>query len=1092
MSLKFYFSVFFSLSCLFFTSLAQDSTTARILSDQAKEFYVQDLFDSALISFEKAGMIYQSLNSWEGYIDVLNSQSIIQRRMGNYSRALDASHTAIQVALDHGVEGLPLGNAYYYLGAIYMRSENHEAALEAVEKGIAQIQADSRVSASDRSKFFILSGLIYKLTGDFEKAIRDYQEARKILETDPEISPAELALVYNNLGNVYKQKEDYEAAFRLQFKALDIYLQQYGEDHWQMVQSYINLANLYNHTGEYQTAIEYFEKARRNTLNTWGENSPHTASIYNNLGITYIKQQELLKAQEYLKKALEIHLSQGRQTHPSVARIYNNLGLVYRRTGDFLLSEQALIQSQEIYQENYGYLHPNIAQSFNNLGLTKTEMKQFPEAKINYEKAIQIWTQLYGPENPALSNAWNNLGLNAFDQKNYTEALGFFQKSLAIRQGTLPANHPLIMGNYHNISRCLVKMGNIEGGLAMVQQALATFDPDIDISNKYALPNISLASGDKVMLTQVLHQKAEILQNLYDRENKLTHLEETLHTLEVNCQLIDLIRTTYYSRESKSFFGAEAKKTYESAMRIAYLLFQKTQDQQYINRAFLIAEQSKSFILLSALYDSRAKKFAGIPDEILQKEAQLNQNLIHFEKLLFSAESEEELTDQEYIRRLKNRIFSYRQSRDSLIQEMEAHYPEYYRLKHTSSYASVEEIQQHLNPDRDIFISYFRGDSTLYGFKIEADHISMIDLNYQQSDSLLIEQFLQSTGTYFESQSPSDSLYQDQAEIWVKSAYQLYHRFLSRILENETGGKNLIIIPDGLLGYLPFEAMLTESVNAPNAFHSHPYLIRKHPVSYSFSASLWLEMRGKTDSWYRRHKILALGPSFPENTQFNHSARTHISPLYFNQSEAQIAGEIFDGKVLLGSDATLQNFLWLAPRYQILHLATHGSTNDEKIDYSFLAFSPTDDSLEENRIFVRDLYNLNLDAELAVLSACETGTGKLLKGEGIASLARGFSFAGVKSLVTSLWKVNDQKTAELMELFYLQLKPGKEKQIALQQAKLNYLSKNDDFHSHPYFWAGFIPVGNMSPITNQPFPWGWLVFILVIGMGMFWGLKKYY
>ncbi|MCB0617025.1 MAG: CHAT domain-containing protein, partial [Phaeodactylibacter sp.] len=170
-----------------------------------------------------------------------------------------------------------------------------------------------------------------------------------------------------------------------------------------------------------------------------------------------------------------------------------------------------------------------------------------------------------------------------------------------------------------------------------------------------------------------------------------------------------------------------------------------------------------------------------------------------------------------------------------------------------------------------------------------------------------------------------------------------------------------------------------------------------------------------------------------------------------------------------GNDATRERFLADAPHYSIIHLATHAKANDEEGEYSYLAFTEIPDSLQNELLYAKDLYSLRLQAEMVVLSACESGVGELRRGEGVISLARGFSYAGAKSLVTTLWRVSDRESAVLMQLFYRQLKEGKPKDEALRVAKLQFIDQNNGARAHPFFWGAFILSGDMAPIAvDQP------------------------
>ena len=164
--------------------------------------------------------------------------------------------------------------------------------------------------------------------------------------------------------------------------------------------------------------------------------------------------------------------------------------------------------------------------------------------------------------------------------------------------------------------------------------------------------------------------------------------------------------------------------------------------------------------------------------------------------------------------------------------------------------------------------------------------------------------------------------------------------------------------------------------------------------------------------------------------------------------------------------ATKETFEKIVGDYRIVHLATHGKANDKIGDYCFLAFTEQKDSLQNELLYVRDIYNLSLNADLVVLSACETGIGELKRGEGVISLARAFAYSGAKSLITTLWSVNDKSTMQIMEGFYRQLKKGASKDAALWKAKQVYLEKSKHEQAHPFFWSAFIPIGDMQAVKN--------------------------
>ncbi|MCB0641180.1 MAG: CHAT domain-containing protein, partial [Phaeodactylibacter sp.] len=332
-------------------------------------------------------------------------------------------------------------------------------------------------------------------------------------------------------------------------------------------------------------------------------------------------------------------------------------------------------------------------------------------------------------------------------------------------------------------------------------------------------------------------------------------------------------------------------------------------------------------------------------------------------------------------------------------------------------------------------------------------------------------------------------------QTYALAAHALHQQLLAPLGELP---KRLIFVPSGILGYVPFEVLLTEAPEDPLQFKQLPYLLRQHQVSYNFSAALWQEMKQNKATKARELHLLA--PSFSTTPQYASAAdyrRDNLGPLQFNTEEVSGIQSIIGGTIWMGTAATKAQFLAIAPQARLLHFATHAKLDDQDEDFSYLAFASTTDSLAAEKLYIRELYAQKIPAELVVLSACETGVGTIQEGEGIISLARGFAYAGAGSIVTSLWAVDDQSTARIMTNFYTYLNQGLSKDEALRQTKLDYLdAAGDQLEAHPFKWAPFIIIGNAdvidlsSGIQNLPL-WALLGGLLLLGgAGFLWFRKR--
>jgi len=219
-----------------------------------------------------------------------------------------------------------------------------------------------------------------------------------------------------------------------------------------------------------------------------------------------------------------------------------------------------------------------------------------------------------------------------------------------------------------------------------------------------------------------------------------------------------------------------------------------------------------------------------------------------------------------------------------------------------------------------------------------------------------------------------------------------------------------------------------------------------------------------------------------------------LCDLNWTKQEVNGIDNLLRGKVFLSDDASEANFKKYAPSSRIIHLATHTIINERQPIYSYLAFSPKDTLSEDGKLFAYELYNMELNTDLAILSACNTGGGKLVRGEGVMSLARGFRYAGCSSIAMSLWPVDDKSTSLIMTDFYAELVRGSSKDEALRTAKLNYLREAGEFKSAPYYWAGFVLIGNTSPVKlrTEQCHWHWIIpFIILVIISAFFFKKKF-
>ena len=346
-----------------------------------------------------------------------------------------------------------------------------------------------------------------------------------------------------------------------------------------------------------------------------------------------------------------------------------------------------------------------------------------------------------------------------------------------------------------------------------------------------------------------------------------------------------------------------------------------------------------------------------------------------------------------------------------------------------------------LEKDKAIMVEYFSGYHNTYSFTLQEYQITLRSFSNEAHTAVKIVQFID----YF---NDANAISNDVL------GYNHYSNIAYQLLQLPAGSKykNLFIIPDGVLNFLPFEALITKESATTNFAKMH-YLVNDYVIGYNSSATFYLE-----DHKPQKHDKNILGV-FPVFANSNYELR-------FSKKEFAAIKKNFEGTYFENANATFNNFKKNAANYSILHLSTHASSGDLETAAS-IKFS-------DQEVLYSQLYNMDINPDLVVLSACETGIGKLFKAEGAMSVARGFQFAGAKNLLFSLWRVNDYTTAAFMDKFYSNVLKGHPFMTANHQAKLDFLADATiaNAKKSPYYWAAFIYYGSSNtkvPATDYTY-----------------------
>ena len=958
-----------------------------------------------------------------------------------------------------------VGDSWHIIGAYLLRVSKWDEAIEANKSALNIRLSISPINHMDLLRSYNNLGQGYLEKGLYKFAIENFITAKKMLPNDDMAAHPSLPVINMNIANAYFLNSEYEKATNQYNVLLDFFLNKYGGIHPQLAVINNNLGAISLRTGNYQNSIYYFKKGLDIRNKIYSEENLDFAQSYSSLGIGYQYSGDKVKALEYYQHAISIYIKFLGENNTSVAQTYGNIGTVYTDINDHDKAIEYHNKALSIVMSISGENNEAIAGIYNNLGRNFELKNDLDLANEYMQKALNLNLSLLGENHFEVALSHSNLGIVFYKLKNYDQAEKHFNSALKIRLSLLGPKHSLVANCYHRLAMTRAEQNKMDEYYILKQMTLSAL-------NFTHIDTLKMVNS-MVDLIGFLNDFSLVEQNQFQKNNNYKHLynsitidRHALAALDYHCRNI--------STSTKTILAAQAAETCSAAITTNQLLHNHTDSLHYWHESFDYAERSKAYLLYEAMKDADALHIAGIPDNLLEKEYNLRIDIAYQDK-----KKQEELSSglgdtDSTVLASSSKLFDLNRQHEDLIQLFEAQYPEYYQAKYGLKTVGLIEVQQSLTPNQTM-LQYVVGDSSVFLFLVQKNHFEVQEIK----KNFPLEQWVDTLtrlGIYGYHTLPIAKRTPEIEAATVKNythvAQRLYEKLIAPVKSKLSS--EVIIIPDGALGYIPFETLLSKAPGRNGVFASYPFLLKEHQISYCYSATLWREMRAKQHRVSPKKSVLAFAPFFRGNVEALNARidttelfalRDSLNTLKASGDEVALIAKLWSGTPIYGAAASLDTFRQLVAQYRIVHLSTHGKADDRVGDYAYLALGASDDQKSFEKLYARDLYNLELNADLVVLSACETGIGKLRRGEGIVSLARAFAYAGAKSLVTSLWKVDDSKTKDLLVDFYQHLKSGKSKDAALQRAKLDFLNKNRSDGGeflHPFFWAGFIAIGDME------------------------------
>ena len=821
-----------------------------------------------------------------------------------------------------------------------------------------------------------------------------------------------------------------------------------------VIDCYTKSGILYQAKNNDSFAIESFSKANefRKTALSLSDSLFFQPVLFT--GASYYTLNNYDSALYFFKQAEQIANKYNKL--PEVERLYNKLGVLYYQTGNYRQSINYFNKSVSLLNPAGAGFTDFLVQYKTNLGSAYVKLKE-------YDKAMDIYEKLLPLKTASRPFVLHNIGNIYLEKGDYTKALQYLVPLEYNRQLKLVdmariyinldkkdsakfyldsalAENKKVNGLRKNITQGLtlkyygdweLSENNIPQAIKYYQRSIIQSDPDFFEEDVTKNPTQFNGLHASFSLFASLVAKAEAFYILFNKEKDTVKLAASLDAYKAAFNLAQYVERFLETDEARLFLKKNVEDAYAGAVETAINAYQVTSKKEYLQQAFIFGEASKATILQVNRQQLQIEQIPEIPKGLVHEERNIKAGIARLTLQAANADSAGLLQTQQAISNLEIKL--------SKVQEKLNDNPRYNQLRYNNEALSVKEIQNNFIEKDAALLSYYFAKSQLITFVITADNI---EYNKQTVDSSLTTKIIAARAA-LESNGNYDKV------TATENARQLFNQLIKPVYASLKNKKNLIIIPHNELQNIPFEIL--ENPATGNM------LLNDFAVSYNYAASFLT----KKEKFKNKQQVLAFAPF----TGYTDS----IELRQLTASKAEV--ESLTGKILMDTSATKSNFIKYAEQYGIIHLATHANANDSNPVQSFIAFYPQKNSdVMESRLYEPEIYNLNLSkSSLVILSACETGKGRLISGEGVMSLSRAFSYAGCPSVITSLWKAEDNATAFIMKQLHKYLQQGLSKDEALQKAKLAYL-KSDQVEARfktPDFWANLILVGDTSGIYKS-------------------------
>ena len=872
-----------------------------------------------------------------------------------------------------------------------------------------------------------------------------------------------------------KAYDAFDLSLRYRIDSLD--LKSYEDN---VVKCKINLGRCRFKTNKLGDARRIFEscfitKDKIENQKTLGRLLFHLGEVYLEIGI-------FDRASSCFQEVIDLTNNGEESLFPYMVESYNYNGIALTENAE---TESAISNFETFGNDFLPEDDPYFLWYLRNIGFCRNDLKRYDEALKAFELIEQKLIKSFTIESLGSKEAYNESMCNCLlgQIRTFTKLSKIEEAERTIKKAAKYCESELVDFN-DNRADILYLQGKLDAALTSYHQAIVSgFNLQVPMGNVFQLPDLSnkRPKQDKLRsLLEVTQSYGQTAFQLYRKNGNDKMLDAAYKAYDYYDQLFLLNFEKLLTDNSRYRLIEISRSAYEEAMTVANTLYQLSnkKETQYAEKAFYFAERIRANLLYTSISQKDALNQKLIPDKAKVDIENLSVEIRMADEAL-SASQDNQLKDS-----LKRNIEDLKIQLDHAKSKLAEEYPAYHQLAFSNhDIPSFEMIRKNVLSQENALVEYFvnNSDSSLYIWGISQENIYFNRIPFSDSIKLLIRPFLRSISDQkyiFDKKSGANELY-------FSTAQNLYDILLRNVLNKlSKSNGDLIIIPDGDLNLIPFATLLSDK---PSDFYSAPYLVRKFSISYDYSAKSLVRNYRQTKN-QRKYKVCGFAPKYDNNPDWGE--------LLYNTKEVNALTSIFKQSSTFEKEAaSRQAFEENCSECDILHISAHGFFDEDETMNNHLVFYKTDSTTPEI-LTVSRIHLQNLESRLTVLSSCETAMGELKSNEGLVSVSNAFSYAGSKSVMASLWLLNDKQAFKMMEHFYLQIKEGATMSSALSEAQLQVI-KSSPINAHPYFWGNLMLSGNTDVLYAESSKknyflmiGGGILLLLLFGLFVVKGRKK--